>query len=155
MAWLSSLEPLEMSSREEQPRSSTHVASAFDRTSDWLSLRFRDAPLGAIGLLLIVLGVMLFPMAASLGGTLPSTLRSVLSVISVLVLLFPPAILSAVYSLFFEKSKFYGGLNALLVCIVVSLQPLAWHWLSLYLPIVCVFTIFCALIWALKRRPNA
>ena len=130
------------------------VVSVLDPMSDWLSLRFRNAPLGAIGLLLIVLGVMLFPLAVSFGGTVLSSLRRVLPVLSILFLLFPPAILSAVYSLFFEKSKFYGGLNVLLVCIVVWLQPLAWHWLSLYLPIVCVFTIFCALIWALKRRPS-
>ena len=32
--------------------------------SDWLSLRFRDARLGAIGLLVIVFGVMLFPLAS-------------------------------------------------------------------------------------------
>lgn len=131
------------------------AVSVLDPMSDWLTLRFRDAPLGAIGLLLIVLGVMLFPLAASFGGTVPSSLGRVLSVLSVLFLLFPPAILSAVYSLFFEKSKFYGGLNVLLVCIVVSLQPLAWHWLGLYLPIVCVFTIFCAVVRALKRRPNS
>jgi hypothetical protein len=120
--------------------------------SDWLSLRFRDAPLGTIGLLLIVLGVMLFPLAASFGGTAP--LRRGLSMLSILLLLFPPAILSAVYSLFFEKSKFCGGLNVLLVSIVVLLQPLAWHWLSLYLPIACVFTMFCAVVWVLKRRLN-
>jgi hypothetical protein len=71
-------------------------------------------------------------------------------VLSILFFLFPPAILSAVYSLFFEKSKFYGSLNVFLVSIVVLLQPLAWHWLSLYLPIVCVFAIFCAVLWALS-----
>jgi|ERR1022692_4476565 ABC-type spermidine/putrescine transport system permease subunit II len=117
--------------------------------SNRLSLRFRDARLGAIGLLLIVLGVMLFRLAASFGGATPP-LRKLLSMLSILLLLFPPAILSAVYSLFFEKSKLYGGLNVLLISIVVLLQPLARHWLSFYLPIVCVFTIFCAVVWALK-----
>jgi hypothetical protein len=43
----------------------------------------------------------------------------------------------------------------LLVSSVVLLQPLAWHWLSLYLPIVCVFTIFCDVVWILKRRTNS
>lgn len=143
-----------MSTPDEQPRYPPRAVSAFGQMSDWLSLRFRDAPLGTIGLLLIVLGVMLFPLAGSFGGTAPS-LRRVLSVLSILFLLFPPAILSAVYSLFFEKSKFCGGLNVLLVSIVVLLQPLAWHWLSVYLPIVCVFTIFCAVVWVLKRRPNS
>lgn len=117
--------------------------------SNCLSLRLRDARLGAIGLLLIVLGVMQFPLAASLGGATPS-LRRVLSIVSILLLLFPPAILSSVYSLFFEKSKFYGGLSVLLISIVVLLQPTAWHWLSFYLPIVCVFTVFCAVAWALQ-----
>jgi hypothetical protein len=143
-----------MSTPDEQPRYPPCAVSVLGQMSDRLSLRFRDAPLGTIGLLLIVLGVMLFPLAASCGGTAPS-LRRVFSVLSILFLLFPPAILSAVYSLFFEKSKLYGGLNVLLVSIVVLLQPLAWQWLSLYLPIVCVFTIFCAVVSLLKRRPNS
>ena len=148
-------EILEMSSPDEQPGYLPRAVSAFGQMSDWLSLRFRDAPLGAIGLLLIVLGVMLFPLVASFGGTAPWSLRRVLSVLSILFLMFPLAILSAVYSLFFEKSKFYGGLNVLLVCIVVLLQPLAWHWMSLYLPMVCLFTMFCGVVSLLKRRPNA
>jgi hypothetical protein len=144
-----------MSSHDEQPRYPPRAVSALGQMSDCLSLRFRDAPLGAIGLLLIVLGVMLFPLAASFGGTAPSSLRRVLSVLSILFLLFPPATLSAVYSLFFEKSKFYGGLSVLLVSTIVLLQPLARHWLSLYLPIVCVFTIFCAVVWVLKHCSNS
>ena len=107
----------------------TSPVLAFAQMSNWLSLRFRDARLGAIGLLLIVLGVMLFRLAASFGGTGPS-LRRALSTLSILLLLFPPATLSAVYSLFFEKSKFYGALNVLLISIVVLLQPMAWHWLG-------------------------
>ena len=118
--------------------------------SDWLSLRFRDARLGAIGLLVIVFGVMLFPLASSFGEMTPP-FRRVLSLFFIIVLLFPPAILSAVYSLFFEKSKFYGGLNVLLVSIIVLLQPLAWRWLRFYLPIACIFTILCAVIWGLGR----
>jgi hypothetical protein len=154
--WLGGLPGiLEKSSPDEEPRYPPSAVSTLGQMSDWLSLRFRNAPLGAIGLLLIVLGVMLFPLAASFGWTAPSSLRRVLSVLSILFLLFPPAILSAVYSLFFEKSKFYGGLNGLLVCIVVLLQPLAWHWINLYLPIVCVFTIFCAVMWVLKSRSNS
>jgi hypothetical protein len=117
--------------------------------SNWLLLRFHDARLGAIGLLLIALGVMLFPLVASFGATAPS-LRRALSIVSILLLLFPPAILGTVYSLFFEKSKLYGGLSVLLISIVVLRQPIAWHWLSFYLPIVFVFTIFCAVAWALQ-----
>ncbi len=119
--------------------------------SDWLSLRFRDARLGAISLLLIVFGVMLMPLAASFDGV-ETALRRVLSIVF---FLFPLAILSAVYSLFFEKSKLYGGLSVLLATIVLLVQPLAWHWLTLYLPIGCAFTIFCAVVRVLKRHPNS
>ena len=119
----------------------------FAQMRNWLSLRFRDAPAGAISLLFIVFGVMLLPLAASFGGTGPSIRR----VFSVLFFLFPPAILSAVYSLFFEKSKLYGGLDVLLASIVLLAQPLAWYWLSLYVPTACVFTIFCIVVWFLKR----
>jgi hypothetical protein len=78
---------LEMSSPDEQPGYPPRAVSAFGQMSDWLSLRFRDAPLGAIGLLLIVLGVMLFPLVASFGGAAPSSLRRVLSVLSILFLM--------------------------------------------------------------------
>ena len=114
-------------------------------------MRFHDAALGAISLFLIVLGVVLLPLATSFGGVESSVRKT----FSILFFLFPPAILSAVYSLFFEKSKLYGSLSVLLAAIVLSVQPLAWHWLSLYLPIACVFTIFCAVVRALKRRPNS
>ena len=112
-----------------------------------LSLRFLDAPAGAISLFFIVFGVMVLPLAATFGGTGPS----VRIVLSILFFLFPPAILSAVYSLFFEKSKLHGGLDVLLATIVLVAQPLAWYWLSLYLPTACAFTVFCAAVWALKR----
>ena len=118
--------------------------------SDWLSLRFRNARLGAISSLLIVLGVMLFPVATAFGG-IDASLRRVLFIV---LFLFPPAILSAVYSLFFEKSKLYGGLSILLTTIALLVQPLAWYWLYPYLPIGCVFIIFCAVVWVLKSRSN-
>ncbi len=140
-----------MSTPDEQPRYPPRAVSAFGQMTDWLSLRCRNAPLGTIGLLLTVLGVILFPLVGSLGGAEPSVRR----VFSILFFLFPPAILSAVYSLFFEKSKMSGGLSVLLATIVLLVQPLVWHWLSLYLPIACVFTIFCAVVWVLKSRSNS
>jgi hypothetical protein len=118
---------------------------------NWLSLRFRDAPLGTISLLLIVVGVILLPLAASRDGVEPSIRK----VFSILLFLFPPAILSAVYSLFFEKSKLYAILNVLLATLVFVVQPVAWHWLNLYSPIGCAFAIFCAVVWILKCHPNS
>jgi hypothetical protein len=150
--WLGGLPGIpEMSTPDEQPRYPPRAVSAFGQMTDWLSLRCRDAPLGTIGLLLIVLGVILFPLVASLGGAEPYVRR----VLSILFFLFPPAIVSAVYSLFFEKSKLYAGLSVLLATIVLLVQPFAWHWLNLYLPIGCAFTIFCAVVRALKRRPHS
>lgn len=118
--------------------------------SNRLSLRFRDAPVGTISLALIVFAVMLFPLAAPLGATEPSVGR----VFSILFFFFPPATTGALYSLFFENSKLYGCLSILLATIVLLVQPLVWPWLRLYLPIGCVFTVFCALVWVLKRRLN-
>src|SRR5258708_19430669 len=127
-----------------------HSAWASVQMSNWLSLRFRDGAVGTISLPRIVFAVMLFPLAASLGATEPSMRR----VFSILFFFFPPAILGALYSLFFEKSKLYGCLSILLASIVLLVQPLVWSWLRLYLPIGCAFTVFCALVWALKRRLN-
>jgi uncharacterized membrane protein YfcA len=136
----------------KQPRrQASRFVSTFLQMRNWSSLRFRDALLGAISLLLIVLGVILLPLATSFGGAESSVRKA----FSILFFLFPPAILSAVYSLFFEKSKLYGSLSVLLAAIVLLVQPLAWHWLDLYLPIGCTFTIFCAVVRALKRRPNS
>ncbi len=116
--------------------------------SNWLSLRFRDALVGIISLALIGFAVLLFPLAASLGAVELSIRR----VFSILFFFFPPAILGALYSLFFEKSKLYGCLSIFLASIVLLVQPLVRHWLSLYLPVGIAFTVFCALVWALERR---
>jgi len=143
---------LEWFSPYEQPRRQTSgCVSTLLQMRNWLSLRFRDAPLGAISLLLVVLGVILLPIATSFGGAE----LSIRTAFSILLFLFPPAILSAVYTLFFEKSKLCGSLSVLLATIVLWVQPLAWHWLNLYLPIGCAFTIFCAVVRALKDRPNS
>lgn len=151
-SWIGGLSGIpEMSALNEQPRYPPRVFSAFRQMTNWLSLRFRDAPLGTIGLLLIVLSVILFPLVASIGGAEPSVRR----VFSIVFFLFPPAILSALYSLFFEKSKMSGGLTVLLATIVLLVQPLLWDWLRLYVPIAGVFTIFCAVVWVLKSRSNS
>ena len=62
------------------------------------SLRLRDAWTGAIGVFIVVLGVIMGPVAASL-GLIPTT---------IVFLFFSPAMVIAVYSLCFERSKFYG-----------------------------------------------
>jgi len=65
---------------------------------------------------------------------------------------FPPAILGAVYSLFFEASKLYGALALLLAGIVLLVQPLTWDWFGIYLPFACAFTALCAVVRVLERR---
>jgi hypothetical protein len=110
-----------------------------------LSFRLRDAPLGAIALFAIACGVFLVPMAESFGGK--TTLAG-----KALVLLFAPAILGGVYSLFFEKSKMYGSLDLVVAAIVLLVQPFTWQWFNAYLPFAFVFTIFCALVRKLERR---
>ena len=74
--------------------------------------------MGAIGVLMIVLGITMAPVVPSL-GILPTT---------ILFLLLSPAMLIAVYSLFFEQSKFYGILGCALIGVAVLIQPLAWYW---------------------------
>jgi hypothetical protein len=111
------------------------------------SLRFRDAPIGAIGLLSIAMAVMLLPIVG-----LGSAQRSVRGALSLVFLLFAPAILSALYSLLFERSKIYGGFDLALAAIALAVQPLTWYWIDLYLPITVMFIGFCVLLWALGRK---
>jgi hypothetical protein len=114
----------------------------------WISLRLRDAPLGAIALFAIACGVFLVPMIGSFGGRTTVAGRA----LAILVLLFAPAILGGVYSLFFEKSKVYGSLDLVVAAIVLLVQPFTWHWFNTYLPFAFVFTVFCALVRRLERR---
>jgi hypothetical protein len=113
---------------------SARFVSSFLQMRNWLSLRFRDAPLGTIGLLLTVLGVMLFPLAASFGGIAPSLRRRVLSVSSVLFLLFPPAILSAMYSL---RNQSFTGVCSASFCRTSGGRRVR--------SVACMFTIECRL----------
>src|ERR1700730_13098814 len=117
-------------------------------TSDRLSLRLRDAPMGAAALASVVSGFLLIPVAAAFHGKGTSLGRALMIVI----LLFAPAILGAVYSLFFERSKVYGSVDLLLGGITILVQPFTWHWLALYLPIVSAFTVFCAVVRMLEHR---
>jgi hypothetical protein len=111
------------------------------RMGNWFSLRLRDAWMGAIGIVLIVLGIVLTLLVASF-RIMPTT---------ILFLLFSPAILIAVYSLFFEQSKLYGTLGLLLIGVAVSIQPIAGYWAKLYVPEAVAFVAFCLVIWALER----
>ena len=97
--------------------------------------------MGAISVLLIVLAILLVPLVASF-GTLPTI---------ALLLLFSPSTLIAVYSLFFEQSKFYGTLGLLLIGIAVMIQPLAWYWAKVYIPEAVAFVAFCIAVSALNR----
>jgi hypothetical protein len=117
-------------------------------TRDRLSLRLRDARIGVAALVSIVLGVLLIPVAASSGGKGTPLSRA----LTVVILLFAPAILSAVYSLFFEKSKVYGSVDLLLAGIVILVKPFTWYWLDIYLPFAFFFTIFCAVLRVLEDR---
>jgi len=113
-----------------------------------LSVRLRDAPTGAVALASIVSSVLVIPLGSSFGekGTMLSR------VLSIIFLLFAPAILGAIYSLFFEKSKVYGAADLLLAGIALLVQPLTWYWLILYLPFALGFIVFCAAARLLQQR---
>jgi hypothetical protein len=120
------------------------------RTGDRVQLSFRlsDAPVGGIALVSIVSSVLVIPLSSSFGGK-----GTVLSrALSIVILLFAPAILGAIYSLFFEKSKAYGAVDLLLAGIALLVQPLTWYWLKMYLPFAFGFTIFCAAVRQLQQR---
>ena len=111
-------------------------------------LRPRDAPLGAAGLIAIVGGALMIPLAESFAGSGAGAARA----LSVIILLFGPAILAAVYSLFFENAKIYGILDLALSGITLLLHSVSWYWLEMYLPFAGAFTIFCAVVRVLGTR---
>ena len=116
---------------ESSPRK---AGNGFDarksNTSDRRSLRLRDAPVGSAALGSIVSAVLMIPVGSSFAGKGTPLSR----VLSIVILLFAPGILGAIYSLFFEKSKVYGSLDLLLAGIVLLVQPFTWVWLSMYFP---------------------
>jgi hypothetical protein len=105
-------------------------------------LRLRDAPVGAAALGSIVSAVLMILVSSSFVRT-GTPLSSALTIV---ILLFAPAILGAIYSLFFEKSKLYGGLDLVLAGLVLLVQPFTWVWLSMYFPFALAFTVFSAIV---------
>ena len=113
-----------------------------------LSMRLRDAPIGAVALGSIVSSVLMLAVFEC-GQRTPAS-RALLIVI----LLFAPAMLGAIYSLVFEKSKLYGSFDLALAGIVLRMLPFTWYWLGMYLPFACAFTAFCAVVRLLEHRPK-
>jgi hypothetical protein len=66
--------------------------------------------------------------------------------LSIVVLFFAPAVLGAIYSLVFEKSKVYSSIDLALAGIVLGMLRFAWYWMGLYFPFACAFTAFCAVV---------
>ena|ERR1700721_4402663 len=113
------------------------------------ALRFRDALLGAISLLLIVFSVILL-LVASFGGQNHPLGKCFLSFS-----FFFRRRSSAPCIPYFLEIKLYRTQRALLVAIVLLVHTTCWPWLDLYLPTGCTSTIFCDLVRVLKRRPNS
>jgi hypothetical protein len=111
-----------------------------------LSLRLRDAPIGVAALGSIVSGVLTI---AALFGAQRMTVSRALSIV---VLFFAPALLGAIYSLIFEKSKIYSSIDLAVAGIVLRMLPFTWYWMGMYVPFVCGFTAFCAVVWLLGHR---
>jgi hypothetical protein len=113
-----------------------------------LSLRLHDAPIGVAALGSIVSGVLTIRVA-QLFSTKPTPVSRALSIV---VLFFAPAVLGAIYSLVFEKSKVYSIIDLALAGIVLRMLPFALYWMGLYFPFVCAFTAFCAVVRLLEHR---
>jgi len=113
-----------------------------------LSLQLRDAPIGVAALGSIVSGVLTFRAVELFGAQRIPVSRG----LSIVVLLFAPALLGAIYSLVFEKSKVYSSVDLALAGIVLRMLPFTWYWMGLYLPFACAFTAFCAVVRLLDHR---
>jgi len=113
-----------------------------------LSLRLRDAPMGVAALGSIVSGILTIRVAELFGAQ-----RITVSLaLSIVVLFFAPALLGAIYSLVFEKSKVYSSVDLALAGIVLRMLPFTWYWMGMYLPFACAFTAFCAVVRLLAHR---
>jgi len=117
------------------------VAPTFNRNK-WLSLQVRDAPIGGVALGSIVSGVLTIRAAALFGAQRITVSRA----LSLVVLFFAPALLGAIYSLVFEKSKVYSSIDLALAGIVLRMLPFTWYWMGLYLPFAFAFAAFCAVV---------
>ncbi len=133
--------------RFAQERGEKNFAST-RRLRDWISSRPRDAIAGTIALLAIVAAVLLLALQEYFGDE-----RTVLArMLSIVAFVIAPALLAALYSVFFERSKVYGGVDLLLAVILFLKQPFTWYWVETYWPIVCAFTLFCAAVRVLEQR---
>jgi len=122
-------------------------APIFNRNK-WLSFQLRDAPIGVAALGSIVSGVLTIRVAELFGAQWITVSRA----LSIVVLFFAPALLGAIYSLAFEKSKVYGSVDLILAGIVFRMLPFTSYWMGLYLPPACVFTVFCGVVRLLEHR---
>ena len=123
------------------------IAPIFN-SNNRLSLRLRDAPIGVAALGSIVSGILTIRVAELFGAQ-----RITLSLaLSIVVLFFAPALLGAIYSLVFEKSKVYSSIDLALAGIVLRMLPFTWYWMGMYLPFACAFTAFCAVVRLLEHR---
>lgn len=123
------------------------VARVF-KSNNQLSLRLRAAPIGAAALGSIVSGVLMIRADESFGGQRTAANLA----LSIVVLLFAPAMLGAIYSLILEKSKVYSCFNLALAATWLRLLPFTWYWIGMYLPFVCAFAAFCAFVRLLELR---
>jgi hypothetical protein len=129
-------------------RKAEHGFAAMCAANRRLSLRLSDAPMGVVALASIVSVVVIIPAGTFFGGKeIPPS-----GVLSMLVFVFAPAMLTAAYSLFFERSKVYGALALLVAGVVLAVQPFAWYWLKMYLPFACAFTVVCAGVRVLAHK---
>ncbi|MGC1452240.1 MAG: hypothetical protein WA830_19595 [Candidatus Sulfotelmatobacter sp.] len=134
---------------ESLPREPRVVSSRNDSTSNnRLSLRLGGAPIGVASLASITSGILIIVVVESLGGNR----TAVKPALSIVILLFAPAMLGAIYSVFFEKSKLYGCFDLALSGAVLRMLPFTWYWLGMYVPFACAFTAFCAIVCFLQHR---
>ena len=112
------------------------------------SLRPEAAPAGAITLAAMVATVATVLLVERLSGIEPVLAR----VLSILMLVFAPAMLAAIYSLFFEKSRAYAVLDFLIAGIVLGKEPATWYWLKMYVPFVIALTVFCLIVRLLSKK---
>ena len=123
------------------------VVQRFNRNNRF-SLRPGGAPIGAATLASIASGILIIMVVESLGGNRTAVNRA----LSIVILLFAPAMLGAIYSVFFEKSKLYGCFGLVLSGAVLRMLPFTWYWLDMYVPFACAFTAFCAIVCFLQLR---
>lgn len=127
------------------------IEDAFERarnTHDRLSFRPREAVAGFVALMAIVFGVLLITLRSYVSDQRTALPR----MLSAVVLVFGPAILAAIGSLIFERSKVFGCAALLLAGLVLLKYPFTWYWLRIYWPVACAFTLFCAAARILERR---